>query len=94
MLNIMMNREPNFLLQKQIENYDSEHEKPVNTQQIAIGDNDIITVALEKLKAELAEARFDTKQAYRNKAELIVLEHHEKEPSMDCWSDIKYDYNL
>ena len=61
----------------------------VETLNIAIGNNDIKTVALEKLKAELAQSRFDAKQTDRNiwlnEDEIIVFEHQEKERSMDCW---------
>ena len=46
-------------------------------------------MALEKLKAELAQSRFDAKQTDRNiwlnEDEIIVFEHQEKERSMDCW---------
>ena len=61
----------------------------VENLNIAIGNNDIKTVALEKLKAELAQSRFDAKQTDRNiwlnEDEIIVFEHQEKERSMDCW---------
>ena len=60
----------------------------VETLNVAIGNNDIKTVALEKLKAELAQSRFDAKQTDRNiwlnEDEIIVFEHQEKERSMDC----------
>ena len=60
----------------------------VENLNIAIGKKDIKTVALEKLKAELAQSRFDAKQTDRNiwlnEDEIIVFEHQEKERSMDC----------
>ena len=60
-------------------------DKPVDT--LYIGNEDI-KVAVEKLKAELAQSRFDAKQTDRNiwlnEDEIIVLEHQEKERSMDC----------
>ena len=62
-----------------------------------IGNEDI-KAAVEKLKADLSQARLDTNQKVNDskgieanqieksgsKDEIIVLEHQENEPSMDC----------
>ena len=82
-------------MQNQIENDGDEDGKPVDT--LYIGNEDI-KVAVEKLKADLSQARHDTNQKVNdskgieanqieksgNKDEIIVLEHQENEPSMDC----------
>ena len=82
-------------MQKQIENNGVENDKPVDA--LYIGNEDI-TMALEKLKVELTQARLHTKQTINDSKEtikanqiessgttdeIIVLEIQEKEPSMD-----------
>ena len=76
-----------------------ESDEQVDT--LYIGNKDI-KAAVEKLKAELSQARLNTNQKVNdrkgieetieanqvetsgNEDKIIVLEHQEKEPSMDC----------
>ena len=79
-------------MQKENENDGGEDDEQVDT--LYIGSNEI-KVAVEKLRAELNLARLDTNQSMTvkewkkietsgNDDEIIVLEHQENEPSMDC----------